>query len=37
MAGNKGYGAATHRVNTPGKNLREQPNERTDQIARLLE
>ena len=37
MAGDKGYGAATHRVNTPAKICASNPNERTDQIARLLE
>jgi hypothetical protein len=36
MAGNQGYGGATHKANTPAKTC-EQPNERTDQIAGLLE
>jgi hypothetical protein len=34
MAGDQGYGAATHKANMP---LLKQPNERTDQIARLIE
>jgi hypothetical protein len=36
MAGNQGYSAATHKANAR-QNLREQPNNRTDQIARLIE